>query len=204
METKPSDSDEQPPVWDCLRQSLEQMRAAGGRKIDPQARAKKLAERARLVRQDAGAGQQPASAPLCWLAFRKGRERYGIPLEYVVEVQALEQFSPVPGCAASIRGVVHWRGAILALLDLTRLFEIAETGLSDLHAYVVVEAAGKRLALAASVVEDIVAASQDRVKAAPQLPRTIAPEWVVGVHDENRLILKMDEIIKHLGQNSKG
>ena len=28
--------------------------------------------------------------------------------------------------------------------------------------------------------------------------RRIAPEWVSAIHDENRLILKMDEICKHL------
>jgi purine-binding chemotaxis protein CheW len=202
MEKQPSDLENLPPVWDRLRERLEQMRAALGRKSDPEARAKKLQDRARLVRRQAGA-DEPTTVPLFFLAITKGRERYGIPLEYVLEVQALEQFSPVPGAPASIRGVVHWRGAILALLDLTRLFEVAETGLSDLHAYVVVEAAGKRLAVAASVVDDILSAPRDHLKIAPELSRKIAPEWVVGVHDENRLILKMDEIFKHLEPRSK-
>ncbi len=94
--------------------------------------------------------------PLYVLAFTKGRERFGIPLEAVLEVQSLEQFSPVPGAPAFIRGVVHWRGAVLAILDLTILFEVVEPGLSDLHAFIVVEADGKRVAVAASVVEDLV------------------------------------------------
>ena len=83
------------------------------------------------------------------------------------------------------------------------MFEVTETGLSDLHAYVVVEAAGKRLALAVSVVDDILSAPRAQLKMAPELPRKIAPEWVVGVHDENRLVLKMDEIFKHLEMSSK-
>lgn len=199
MENQPSEVDGLPSVWDRLRQGLEQMRAALEQKDSPEARAKKLAERAKLLRQQAGAAE-PASAPLFFLAFRKGRERYAIPLEYVLEVQALEQFSPVPGAPAAIRGVVHWRGAILALLDLTRLFGVVETGLSDLHAYVVVEARGKRLALAVAVVEDIFATPRERLKTAPELPHQIAPEWVLGVHDENRLILQLDDIVKHLEQ----
>jgi purine-binding chemotaxis protein CheW len=202
MENQPSELENLPPVWDRLRERLEQIRAALGRKSDPEARAKKLADRARLVRHQAGTAE-PTSPLVFFLAFTKGRERYGIPLEYVLEVQALDQFSPVPGAPASIRGVVHWRGAVLALLDLTKLFEVTETGLSDLHAYVVVEAAGKRLALAVSVVDDILSAPRAQLKMAPELPRKIAPEWVVGVHDENRLVLKMDEIFKHLEMSSK-
>ena len=96
MENQPSDLDSLPSVWERLRQRLEQMRAALEQQGGPEARAKKLAERARLVRHQAGAAE-PASVPLFFLAFTKGRERYGIPLEYVLEVQALEQFSPVPG-----------------------------------------------------------------------------------------------------------
>jgi purine-binding chemotaxis protein CheW len=200
MESQPSEPENLAPVWERLRERLEQMRAALGRKSDPEARAKKLSNRAKLVRRQVGTAE-PVSVPLDFLAVTKGRERYGIPVEYVLEVQALDHFSPVPGAPAFIRGVVHWRGAILALLDLTRLFEVAETGLSDLHSFVVVEAAGKRLAVAASQVEDIVAVPRDRLQTAPELPRKIAPEWVIGVHDDNRLILKIDEIFTHL-QNS--
>lgn len=189
-------------VWDRLREGLEQMRIALEQRGGSEARAQLRFDRAKLLRHHAG-NAEPTSAPLLFLAFSKGRKRYGLPVECVQEVQALEQFSPVPGAPPAILGVVHWRGAILALLDLSRLFGVAEIGLSDLHAYVVVEAAGKRLAIAASQVEDILAVPIDQLKTAPALPPTIAPEWVLGVHDENRLILKMDEICKHLQHGSK-
>ena len=75
---------------------------------------------------------------------------------------------------------------------------MAETGLSDLHAYLVVEAHGKRLAVAASVVEDILAVPREQLKPAPALSSRVAPEWMLGIHDENRLVLKMEEIVKNL------
>jgi purine-binding chemotaxis protein CheW len=160
------------------------------------------AARAQQLRHHAGAAE-PTSLPLFFLAFTKGRNRYGIPVDCVLEVQALEQYSPIPNAPAAITGVVHWRGAILALLDLSRLFEVAETGISDLHAYVVVEVAGKRLAVAASQVDDILAVPMDRLQTAPALPHKILPEWLIGVHDENQLILQIAEIFKHLEHGSK-
>ena len=114
MENQPSELENLLPVWERLRERLEQMRATLGRKSDPEARAKKLTDRAKLVRYQVGT-TEPARVPLDFLAITKSRKRYGIPLEYVLEVQALDQFSPVPGAPAFIRGVVHWRGAILAL-----------------------------------------------------------------------------------------
>jgi purine-binding chemotaxis protein CheW len=190
-------------LWDRLRERLEQMRVSLEQKGGPEAREKTRAGRAQLLRRQAVTVEK-TELPLHYLAFGKGRKRYGIPLDFVLEVQALEHVSPVPQAPPAFLGVVPWRGAILALLDLSRLFEVAEAGLSDLHAYVVVDAAGKRLAVAASQVEEIVAVPAHRLQTVPALPAKIAPEWVIGVHDENRLILKMDEIIKYLEQRDKG
>ena len=83
-------------------------------------------------------------------------------------------------------------------LRSTRWFEITELGLSDLHVYIVVEARGKRLALAASVVDDILAVPRTHLKLAPEIGQKIDPEWLLGVHNEERLILNMDAIFKHL------
>ena len=187
------------PVWDRLRASLELMRAAREQKADPAALARRLAERAQLLRgRTASTGA--AETLLTFVAFNKGRERYGIPLENVLEVQALDQLSAVPNAPPAIRGVIHWRGSILALLDLSRLFQVAESGLADIHASVIVEAAGKRLAVAANEVEEILSVPRSRVREAPALSGDVSPEWVTGVSDDNRLILRMDEIVKFLGR----
>jgi purine-binding chemotaxis protein CheW len=201
MENPTADPENLPPVWERLRAGLDKLRSALGKKIDPETRAKKLMERAQQVRRQVGT-TEPAAVPVFFLAFTKSKERYGIPLENVLEVQLLEQFSPVPGAPVWVRGVVHWRGAILSLVDLSRLFGIAEVGLSDLHAYIVVEALGKRLALAASVVDDILTVPPTHLKSAPELGLNVEPDWILGVHDDNRLILKMDPIFRHLGETA--
>lgn len=200
MESSSADQSGSTSVWERLRDSLERMRTHAG-KIDPEARARKLAERAQQVRRQIG-GPEPTSPPMFFLAFSKGQNKYGIPLDHVLEVQPLEQFSPVPGAPAWVRGVVHWRGAVLALLDLTRLFELTEHGLSDLHAYIIVEANGKRLALVASVVDDVLAVPQAHLKAAPEFDDKLDPEWVLGVHNEERLILNLDAIFRRLERRS--
>lgn len=178
-----------------LRESIERLATAGQRRADPAALREKLEARAKQLRRRMTTAE-PADAPLVLLAFNAGNQRYGIPVSDVIEVQALDYFSPVPGTPSFISGVIHWRGDVLSLLDLGKLFEIPESGIADIHVYLVVEAAGRRVAVVALEVEEIIAAAKSEVKPTPELPGSIPLEWVLGVHDNNRLILRMDQIVR--------
>lgn len=178
-----------------MRESMERLAAAGQRRADPRALAEKLAARAKQLRGRM-INAEPAAAPLLFLAFNKGKQRYGIPASDVIEVQAMDQFCPVPGTPPFIAGVTHWRGDVLSLLDLSKLFGIPESGLADIHVCLIVEAAGRRVAVVALEVEEIFAVPRSDIKPTPDLPGSIPAEWVLGVHDDNRLILRMDQILQ--------
>jgi purine-binding chemotaxis protein CheW len=180
-------------LWERLRASVERLATLGQQHLAPDALAQKLAARAKQVRQRIVA--EAPGLPLVFLGFKKGHERYGIPIEDVVEVGPLEQFSPVPRTPPFILGAVQWRGAILTLLDVGKLFAIPESGIADLHVCVIVEAAARRVAVVAGQVEEIFSVPQEQVKPAPELSGQVPPEWVRGVHDDNRLILNMGVIL---------
>jgi purine-binding chemotaxis protein CheW len=181
-------------LWDRLRESVDRLQAASRRSADPAARAQKLAARAALLRtRMAGA---PAESPVVFLALSKGRQRYGIPIGEVLEVQALEHFTPVPGAPPFLPGVIHWRGAVLTLLDLGRLFEIPEPGIADVHACVIVEASGQRVGVIAQEIDEIYSVPPSRIHPPPELPGSIPPDWILGVEDDNRLILRMGLILR--------
>jgi|GEM_PF-1341593 chemotaxis signal transduction protein len=184
-----------PTVWARLDAQMEQMNAALSGRSDPQAVAKRMSERAKSLRQRMGT-ESSSDTLLTFVAFRKGPQRYGIPVDEVIEVQSLEHFSPVPGAPIFIPGVIHWRGAILSLLDLSTLFEIQETGIADLHTCIIVETAGRRIAIAAGEIEDLVSVPETHVKRVPELPGEIPTSWFIGVHDQNRLILKTAQLLE--------
>ena len=114
-------------IWDRLHKQIEQLNAAQSGRPDPEALATKLADRGKALRQRMSA-ESPVGARMSFLGFRKGPQRYGIPIEDVIEVQALEHFSPVPNAPAFVSGVIHCRGAILSLFDLGMLFGISGSG----------------------------------------------------------------------------
>ena len=182
-------------LWTRLRESVAGLGAVGQRKSDPAALADRLARRAKAYRTRATA-QELAETRVPLLAFSKGTQRYALLLEHVREVQPLEQFHPVPKAPPCLPGVAPWRGSILALVDLGRLFGVAETGLADVHRCVIVEAAGRRVAIVAREVEEIHDVPARLIHPAPELPGNIAPEWVLGVYDEDCLVLRIDQILK--------
>ena len=181
-------------VWERLRESMERLNASCQQASDPTALALKLAGRAKLLRgRTLVKVEQPTTA---FLMFSSGHERFGVRLSDVVEIQALDHYSPVPKTPQFIVGVIPWRGAILTLIDLSRLFGIPESGIADHHVCVIVEAAGRRVAVVAREIENIIGIPREQVKPAPHLPGHALAEWVLGVHDGNRLLLCLDRMLQ--------
>lgn len=181
-------------IWERLRANLGQGAGASPQTADPAAVARKLSARAARLR-----GRTATTSPVATVAFlglTRGRGRYGIPIEDVVEVQALDQYAPVPGTPPFIPGVIHWRGMVLALLDLGRLLGIPETGIDDAHDSIIVEAAGRRIALLARQAEEIIEIPRDAIRPAPFLGEKVPAEWVQGVYAEDLLLLRMNAILQ--------
>ena len=181
-------------VWERLRDSMERLNASCRRASDPAALALKLANRAKLLRGRTSVQVEQPTTP--FLTFSSGHERFGVLLSDVVEIQALDHYSSVPKTPPFIVGVIPWRGAILTLIDLGRLFGIPESGLADHHVCIIVEAAGRRVAIVAREVENILGIPTDQVKPAPDLPGHAPAEWVSGVHDGNRLLLCLERMLQ--------
>jgi purine-binding chemotaxis protein CheW len=183
-------------VWGRLRERLTTLESSSkSQPMTPARLAEKLAKRARALR---GSVRElaPQGIQLEFLAFHQGGQRYGVQLAHVLDIQPLEHFSPIPQAPPFIQGVVQRRGVILSLLDLGKLIGIPEAGLADVHLYIVVEAAGRQLAVAAQEVDVVISVPLDDVHPLPVLPPGMPSEWVLGVYESNRLLLRMDQLLR--------
>ncbi|MFN3148448.1 chemotaxis protein CheW [Bremerella sp.] len=182
-------------VWSRLRQSMEKLKSVRASRTDPELIARRRAENAKRLREKAFT-VSPAEAPLELLAFRKGNQRYALPVSDVIEVESLDYFCPVPGTPSFICGVMHWRGNVLSLLDLGVLFGIPTAGIADVHSCLVVEAAGHQVAIVTLEVEEIIVTAKSGIKPAPNIPLDVPADWVVGVYDDVRLVLNLAAILQ--------
>lgn len=181
-------------LWERVRAQLQQLQTQETSQAASSALAAKLAQRA-LAYRERIQSTLPSGPTLPVILFSNQRIRFGLPLDSVLEIQALESFSPVPRGPEFLYGVIHFRGVILSLLNLPRLFGTIEVGLADVHFYIVAQAAGRRVAIAAGDVEDLKLIPIQEIKAAPEWNDRVPQHWVRGVHGENCLILQLDAIL---------
>lgn len=109
----------------------------------------RLDERARLlaVRPDVGAADD-GSGTVDSMVFRRGSERFALPLAEVVEISRRARVTPLAGAAAPVVGLAGWRGRVLTVVDLN-----PEAGTDGDH-LVVVGSGRAAFAIVADELED--------------------------------------------------
>jgi purine-binding chemotaxis protein CheW len=96
------------------------------------ARAKELAREHAAVDADDG-------ATLDVLVFGLADESYALELGYVREVGALVELTALPGVPDYVLGITCMHGEIVAVIDLRKIFGLAERGLRDSRQVIVIQ-----------------------------------------------------------------
>ena len=138
----------------------------------------------------------PAAATLLdVLEFRLAQERYALETRYVREVCPLKDLTPIPCTPPFVLGIVNVRGRILPVLDLKKLFDLPEQGLTDLHRIILVEAHEVEFGLLADATVGVRSIPADTLQ--PSLPTLtgIRSEYLKGVTAERLVVLDVGRIL---------
>lgn len=100
------------------------------------------------------------------LVVQIGQEYVGLPLELVVDVDALDRFSlsPVPVAPPYILGQINWRGEILPLLELGGVLQILTLPRQEV---VVVQVEGIKIGIAVDRIFDVFYLETTQIEAVP-------------------------------------
>lgn len=133
------------------------------------------------------------------LEFRLARERYAIEQRYVREVLPLRELTPLPGAPKFMPGIVNAHGQILPVLDIKRFFDLPETGITDLHVVVAVQAGDIDLGILADAVAEVHSVPLDALQ--PSLPTLtgIRAEYLKGVTTDRLIVLDARRILSDPG-----
>jgi purine-binding chemotaxis protein CheW len=110
-----------------------------------------------------------------FLLVRSERRAYGLPLERVVEVADLTEVLEVPRAEPSVRGLTPLRGRLVPLVHLGAFLGGREPPDERGQAAVLVELAGRLLALEVDDADEVVRG------AALPLPDDASLPWAIGV-----------------------
>jgi purine-binding chemotaxis protein CheW len=129
------------------------------------------------------------------LEFRLAQERYAVESRYVQEVHPLKELTPLPCTPPFVVGVVNVRGRIVSVLDLKKILELPEKGLTDLHRVILVRGEDFEVGILADVIVGVRFVLENTLQ--PSLPTLtgLRAEYLKGVTAERLIILDLKRIL---------
>jgi purine-binding chemotaxis protein CheW len=143
---------------------------------------------ARVTEVEAGEGMQ-------LVVFTLANETYGIPTNYVREVQPLQHISPVPCTPSFVIGVVNIRGSIYSVIDIRQFFGVPKQEITDLTKVILVNAAGLEVGILADDVAGEMSVPLAEIKPPLAAQATIKEEYIQGVTQDMLIILNLEALM---------
>ncbi len=126
-------------------------------------------------------------------------EQYGLETYCVREIHALTNLTPLPCTPAFVPGVVNLRGEIVSVIDIRKLFDLPEQGLTDLNRVIVLQSASMRFGILADAVSGVRRVSAGAIQ--PPLPTLtgIRERYLKGITLERVIILDALALLEDQG-----
>ncbi|MFC7392571.1 chemotaxis protein CheW [Scopulibacillus cellulosilyticus] len=103
------------------------------------------------------------------VAFKLKNENYGVPINQVLSIEKLQEFTRVPHTFDFVKGVMNLRGIIVPVIDLQKRFSIGEV-LSESDArIIIVEAESITAGLLVDAAKEVISIDQDMIIDTPEI-----------------------------------
>ncbi len=146
-----------------------------------------------LARETTGEGQPGEFLEV--VEFLVATERYGIESHHVREVYPVRDLTALPCVPPYVLGVINMRGRIVSVIDVKKLFELPDKGLTDLNKAIIVRLGEMELGILADAVVGMRRiAMQDLQPSLPTLTE-IRVEYLRGVTGDRLVILDAEKIL---------
>jgi purine-binding chemotaxis protein CheW len=138
---------------------------------------------------------QQTEAALEVIEFGLAQERYAIPTAAVREVYPLKELTPLPCVPPFVVGISNVRGQILPVIDIKKLFDLPQQGITDLHKVIIVGNDEIELGVLADVIVGLRKIPNNALQ--PSLPTLtgLREEYLKGVTADRLVVLDVAKIL---------
>lgn len=185
----------QPMDWAKVRRRMEDTQSVAEHSFSPAGEEKRRILKARavaLAREQAPAKQQEAVEVVTFLL---ADETYGIEARWVDEIFALRELTPLPWNPPFFAGLVNLRGKVLPVVDIKKLFDLPEKGLTDLNKVLVLHHGDLELGILADQVLELRSVPVRAIQASLPTLTGIRGEFLKGVTAERLILLDAEKIL---------
>jgi purine-binding chemotaxis protein CheW len=127
------------------------------------------------------------------VAFKLGREEYGISILQVQEIKRMTDITRVPYTPDYIRGVMNLRGSVLPVLDLKKRLGLESNEITDDTRIVIVKVDDLSVGLIVDAVSEVMTIAQENIENSQTVVTSVAANYLDGVGKlENRLLILLN------------
>jgi purine-binding chemotaxis protein CheW len=131
------------------------------------------------------------------IAFVLARETYAVELKYVREVYPLKDLTPIPCTPSFFVGIINVRGEMCPVIELKRLFDLPDGGLTNATRAVILQGGGMELGIIADVVLGGRSVNVQSIGMPPATLTGVNGQFLRGITPERLVILNAESILHH-------
>ena len=130
------------------------------------------------------------------VVFSLTNETYGIPTDYVREVQPLREVTPVPCTPGFVVGVINIRGSIYSAIDIRDFLGVPKRETTDLTKVILVNAAGLEVGILADDVAGEMSVPLAEIRPPLATHAGVKEEYTQGVTKDMLIILNLEALMR--------
>jgi len=126
-----------------------------------------------------------------FLAFRLGKEEYGIDILKVQEIRGYETVTRIANAPEFIKGLINLRGIIVPIVDMRIKFNLGEPVYNDFTVVIILNIGSRVVGMVVDSVSDVTTLLAEQIKPAPEMGSALDTQYLIGLGtvDERMLIL---------------
>jgi len=155
-----------------------------------------LAERAKVLSFPLkGASDRAGNQSILVTRFLLTPEVYGIEAIWIREVLPLKSLTTIPGTPSFVMGVVNVRGQIISVVNLKRLFNLEEKGISELNKIIIIRNDRLEFGILADSVIGMEVIELSDIQSSPLTLNGTGADYVTGVTRDGLIVLDGQKIL---------
>ncbi len=128
-----------------------------------------------------------------FLAFKLGREEYGIDILRVQEIRSYEEPTRMANAPEYIKGVVNLRGVIVPIIDMRIKFNLEEVKYDGFTVVIVLNIGKQVIGMVVDGVSDVITLAPEQLRPVPELNSAIAGDHLLAIGSlEARMLILLD------------
>lgn len=127
------------------------------------------------------------------LAFRLGKEEYGIDILKVQEIRGYENVTRIANAPDFIKGVMNLRGIIVPIVDMRIRFNLGTPTYDQFTVVIILNVGNRVIGMVVDSVSDVTQLSEDQIKSAPEMGTALRTDYLLGMGViEDRMLILLD------------